>query len=153
MSKKSDSDPKVRQILFLLLGLERKSPSFPITKTTFASVQRVKTESLDKLDKARVCRRNILALASVVVVAKVAGADPQDLEIFGVQPSNEWGVRILGATVVLVHLYWYVLRYFHMQDQYKDTTLVISRADLLSNWAATLLTIVSWGVIGFWMFR
>ncbi len=158
---------KVRRILFLLLGLERVYP--PRDRKHARSIP----ERLIEPDGARACRRNILALASVVVVSEAAGANPQDLEIFGVQPSNEWGVRVLGATAVLAHVYWYVVRYFHLRDdgkveqnqaqfisgtkylkiEWSDAEPLVRRgADLLSNWAAVLLTVVSWGVIGFWMF-
>ena len=41
---------------------------------------------------SRAYRRNILALASVFVVAGLAGADPHDLSVFGVKPDEDWGV-------------------------------------------------------------
>ena len=51
-------------------------------------------EKLLEPDGARVCRRNILALAGVVVVAGFAGADPREISVFGVKPSGDWGYRV-----------------------------------------------------------
>ena len=155
----------VRRILFLSLGLERVYPP--------KDRERAKktTEKLLEPDGARVCRRNILALGGVVVVAGVAGADPRDLIVFGVKPSGDWGVLVLGSAVILVHLYWYVLRYYHLRDDGKieqnpaqsesrlvylkidwnDFRLVRRGGDLFSNWAAFVLTGLSWWFIGSWI--
>ena len=120
---------------------------------------------------ARVCRQNILALAAIVVVASVAGADPSDLDIFGVKPPDDWGVQVLGAVAILAHLYWYVLRYYHLRDDGKieqaldltgvkkedlkinwDNFILVRRgADLVSNWTAFVLTLLSWWCIGSWI--
>ena len=132
-------------------------------------------ETLEKLIEpkgARVCRRNILALAAIVVVASVAGADPSDLDIFGVRPPNDWGVLVLGAAVILAHLYWYVLRYYHLRDDGRieqvpefsgvkkenlkinsnnSFILVYRSADLVSNRIAFALTLLSWLCIGSWI--
>ena len=156
---------KVRRILFLSLGLERVYPP--------QDRKRVK-EATDKLlepNGARVCRRNILALAGVVVVAGSAGADPRDLNVFGVKPSDDWGVLVLGSAAILAHVYWYVLRYYHLRDDGKieqnpamsgtgaeylkidwnDFRLVRRGADLFSNWATFILTGLSWCFIGSWI--
>ena len=95
---------KIRRILFLLLGLERVCP--PRDRKHAKET----TEKLIEPEGARVCRRNILALAGVVVVAGAAGADPRDLDVFGVKPSDDWGVLVLGTAAILAHVYWYVLR-------------------------------------------
>ena len=76
----------VRRILFLSLGLTRVYPP---------EDQRHAKETTEKLlepDGSKACRRNILALAGVVVVAGFAGADPRDLIVFGVKPrgAGEW---------------------------------------------------------------
>ena len=156
---------KVRRFLFLLLGLERVYPP--------EDRKRAKddTEKLIEPDGARVCRRNILALAGVVVLTAAAGADPRDLDVFGVKPAADWGVLVLGAAAILAHAYWYVVRYFHLRDDgeierdskkshggipnlkvsWNDFRLVRRGADLVSNWAAFLLTSLSWWIIGWWM--
>ena len=157
---------KIRRILFLSLGLERVYPP--------QERERVKetTEKLIEPDGARVCRRNILALAAVVVVANAAGANPRDLDIFGVKPPDDWGVLVLGVASILAHLYWYVLRYYHLRDDgrieqdpvtsgtgteylkidWNDFILVRRGADLFSNWVAFALTCISWCLIGLWIF-
>ncbi len=157
---------KIRRILFLSLGLERVYPP--------QDRKRVKetTEKLIEPDGARVCRRNILALAAIVVLSRAVGANPRDLNIFGVKPTDDWGVLVLGVTVILAHLYWYVLRYFHLRDDgrieqcpaisgsgaeylkidWNDFELVRRGADLFSNWAAFVLTALSWSFIYFWFF-
>ena len=159
---------KVRRILFLSLGLERVYP--PEDRKDAKDT----TEKLIEPDGARVCRRNILALAGVVVLAGAAGADPRDLDVFGVKPADDWGVLVLGAAAILAHAYWYVLRYFHLRDDgeiereleasssWRSTE---SESQLerqgpsssgeapiyVSNWAAFLLTCLSWWTIGSWM--
>ena len=156
---------KVRRILFLSLGLERTYP--PEDRKN----ARDTTEKLSEPDGARICRRNILALAAAVVLAGAVDADPHDLDVFGVKPADDWGVLVLGSVTILAHLYWYVLRYYHLRDEGRierkqqpmvtmpdnssidraDTRLVRRGADLLSNRAAFLLTLLSWWFIASWM--
>ena len=143
-----------------MFTLQRKGKSAPIDK-------------LIEPNRARVCRRNILSLAAVVVIASTAGADPRNLDIFGVKPPDDWGVLVLGSAVILAHLYWYVLRYYHLRDDgmieqdppqggiqavklnisMDDFRMVRRGADLFSNWAAFLLTGLSWWFIGMWIVR
>ena len=156
---------KVRRILFLSLGLGRvySSQGRKHIKET--------TEKLLEPKGARVCRRNILALAGVVVLAGVVGADPRGLIVFGVKPSDDWGVLVLGLAAKLAHVYWYALRYHHLRDDGKieqdpsmsgtgaeylkisgnDFALVRRGADLFSNWAAFVLTCLSWYFICLWI--
>ena len=147
---------KIRRILFLLFGLTRVYP--PEDRKGAKET----TEKLLEPDGARVCRRNILALAGVVVVTGLAGADPRDLIVFGVKPADDWGVAVLGLAAILAHVYWYVLRYYHLRDDGKiepeclkidgnDFRLVRRGADLFSNWAAFVLTVLSWWFIGSWI--
>ena len=156
---------KIRRILFLSLGLERVYPAQERKRSKNS------TENLIEPDRARVCRRNIMALAAVVVVANAAGTNPRYLNIFGVEPSDDWGLLVLGAAVILVHLYWYVLRYYHLRDDGRveailfnkndrtenikikrnDLTLVRRGADLFSNWVAFVLTCLSWLSIFLWV--
>ena len=156
---------KVRRFLFLSLGLERVHP--PEDRKDAKD----DTEKLLEPNGARVCRRNILALAGVVVLAGAVGADPRDLDVFGVKPADDWGVLVLGAAAILAHAYWYVLRYFHLRDDgeierdahgartgpahlkinWNDFRLVRRDADLFSNRAAFTLTLLSWWFIASWM--
>ena len=156
---------KARRILFLSLGLERVYP--PQDRQHAKNV----TEKLLEPDGARVCRRNILALAGVVVLTGAVGADPRDLDVFGVKPADDWGVLVLGSAAILAHVYWYVLRYYHLRDDgrierrlqpmvntpeyskinQKDFRLVRRGADIFSNWAAFVLTSLSWWCVGAWM--
>ena len=57
-----------------------------------------------------------MALASVLVVAGLVGADPRDLNVLGVKPNGDWGVIVIGAAVILAQLYWYFLRHHHMKE-------------------------------------
>ena len=155
----------VRYFLFLSLGLERENKQGQQVK------KREVTEKLMEPDGARACRRNILALGGIVVLAGFAGVDPSDLSVFGVKPSGDRGVLVLGLAVILAHLYWYVLRYFHMKEDGVIETdpslsphglgnlrifqnsfhLVRKRADLFANYAAFIMTIFSWCVVASWM--
>lgn len=155
----------VRYFVFLSLGLEREHRQQDQVK------KRETTEKLMEPDGARTCRRNILALAGIVVLAGVAGADPNELSVFGVKPSGDRGALVLGGAVILAHLYWYALRYLHLKEDgvieqdpalsfhgagnlrifQNSFRLVRKRADLFANYAAFLMTISSWCVIAFWM--
>ena len=106
-----------------------------------------------------------------MVVAGFAGADPRDLIVFGVKPSGDWEVVVFGVAVILAHLYWYILRYDHLKEDGKieqdpssggalsgylkitwnDYCLVRKGADLFSNYAAALLTAVSWHFVASWI--
>ena len=159
----------VRRCLFLSLGLTRV---YPPQKRSYG---RNVTEKLLEPAGARACRRNILALAGVVVVAGLAGADPREISVFGVKPAGDRGVLVLGVTVILCHLYSYLLRYHHMKEdgvieqdpalrQYsghdaaylkiagnESFTLVRKGADLFSNYAAVVLTCLSWFFVASWI--
>ncbi|MCY4259983.1 MAG: hypothetical protein OXC91_06935 [Rhodobacteraceae bacterium] len=65
---------------------------------------------------ARAARRNNLALASIVVAAGLAGAGPQDLEVFGVRADGSRAVVIVSVMLVACHVYWYVMRWQHLCD-------------------------------------
>ena len=101
---------RVRRCLFLSPGLARvfRPPNY-----TQGDVNDMLTET----DGAKVYRRNTLALASVLVLARLAGADPGDLSVFGVKPDGDWGVIVISAAAIVTQLYWYILRYLHnMED-------------------------------------
>lgn len=65
---------------------------------------------------ARIARRNNLALAGIVVAAFMAGAGPQDLEVFGVTASGTMGVLTACVMVLACHAYWYFMRWHHLAD-------------------------------------
>ena len=112
---------------------------------------------------ARTCRRNILALASVVALAGFVGADPRDLRVFGIMPNDDVGVSVLSAAVFLVYVYWYVQLYLHLTtdgkvdkfagkhadfvvqspDALPNRVLRRRDADLVANWTAFFLVLVS----------
>lgn len=159
----------VRRFLFLSLGLTR---GYSPQRTGYP---RHTTEKLLEPDGARACRRNIIALAGVVVVAGLAGADPREISVFGVKPSGDRGVLVLGVAVVLSHLYWFVLRYHQMKEdgvieqdpalkhmsghdaEYlkiagnESFTLVRKGADLFANYATIVLTCLSWFFVASWI--
>ena len=120
---------------------------------------------LSETDGSKAYRRNTLALASVLVVAGFAGADPRDLSVFGVKPDGDWGVIVISAAAIVTQLYWYVSRCLHMEAdaviEQDDSTgvqtsqllkirfndsFVLERksGDLFSNWSCFLLTVISW---------
>ena len=119
---------------------------------------------------ARACRRNILALASVVSLAGLVGADPRDLRVLGVMPGDDAGIAVLAAAICLIYAYWYVQLYLHLtadgkvdgfaaehsayvvQDPDELANRVLRRrdADLVANWTALLLVLVSLYFAGSW---
>ena len=124
----------------------------------------------------RTSRRNIIALASFVVLAGLAGANPQQLDVFGVRPSDgPWGATVLAAAVVFAQLYWYCLKFFHsiqegaagddvLEYEGIDTVngktkrhrifrkaLTQKTANWSSNCVAFYLTLASWCVVGRWI--
>ncbi|MDE0243936.1 MAG: hypothetical protein OXM59_01105 [Gammaproteobacteria bacterium] len=130
------------------------------------------SEKLVEPQGSRVSRRNIIVLSGVLVLAGLAGADLHSLNLFGVKPTGNWGVTVLGVAAVLAQIYWYVLRYQHLSEDgtiERDPVrgvrgaklakislntalpLVRKEADLFSNWVAFLLTALSWYFIYSWI--
>ena len=156
---------QIQRIVYISIGLSRVFPNQDLTYIDFTR--------LAEPDEAKLSRRKILALAIVVCIASFAGADPRDLEIFGVKPSSDWGVLVLGIAVILGQLYWYMLRYYIIKDagEFELNPLFRGKlqhpvrtyprgylngrinADLISNWAAFVFTAISWIAIGVWIFR
>lgn len=87
----------VRRFLFLSLGLTR---GYSPQKWGYP---RHTNEKLLEPDGARACRRNIIALAGVVVVAGLAVADPREISVFGVRLPGNRGLLVLGVAVILSH--------------------------------------------------
>ena len=156
----------VRRFIFLSFGLTRAHPR--------KGRKRAK-ESLEKMIEpqgSKNCRRNIIVLSGVLVLAGLAGADLHSLNLFGIKPTSEWGVAVLGAAAVFAQIYWYVQRFQHLSEDgiiekdpvmgNKDAPpqkifwnpairLVRKGADLFSNWVAFLLTVLSWWFIASWI--
>ena len=154
-----------RYFLFLSIGL---------TRVYEREGRRRLSNVKDKLcepQASSACRRNILVLSGVFVVAGIAGVEPKDLRLFGMTPSSEGGVVVIGAAAVLALLYWYVLRYQHLKEdgeveqapashgestkrfKIADKRFPMERkgADLVANWAAFLLTVGAWGFVVSWI--
>ena len=153
------------RFLFLSLGLTRAHPS---------KARKRAKESLEKMIEpqgSKNCRRNIIVLSGVLVLAGLAGADLHSLNLFGIRPTSEWGIAVLGAAAVFAQIYWYVQRFQHLLEDgilEKDPVmgnpkappqkifwnpaigLVRKEADLFSNWVAFVLTVLSWWFIALW---
>ena len=118
------------------------------------------------------CRRNIIVLSGVLVLAGLAGGDLHSLNLFGIKPTSEWGVAVLGTAAIFAQVYWYVQRFQHLSEDgiiEKDPVmgnpdappqkifwnpairLVRKGADLFSNWVAFVLTVLSWWFIASWI--
>lgn len=155
----------VCKFLFLSLGLT----------SVYRPPDRADAKGADALletDGSKACRRNIMALISVVVVAGFAGADPGDLSVFGVKADGDWGVIVVGVAVILVQLYWYVLRGLNlwedavveleqrMEGEFRDLRIKLNdglvlkqkSANLISNWISFLLVVLSWYFVFSWVF-
>ena len=159
-----DWKEKIDYFQFLSLGLTRVFPA--------GSWSTGDPDRLSEPAGARACRRNILAVSGVVVVAELAGADPNALSVFGVEPTGDRGIAVVGVAVVASQLYWYAQRYLHLyedgeieheqvlSDDVKKSFkisgnrklgLVRKAADLFSNYVAFGLTLLSWYFIGSWI--
>ncbi len=46
----------------------------------------------------------------------MAGAGPQDLEVFGVKASGAMGVLTACVMVLACHAYWYFMRWHHLSE-------------------------------------
>ena len=68
---------------------------------------------------ARIVRRNNLALASVVVASRLAGAGPQDLEVLGMKTGEPQAAIAVCLMLVICHGYWYFMRFQHLLDDAK----------------------------------
>lgn len=148
---------KVRRVLYFSVGLRREyRPQDPHVRDERPAVM------LEPAN-ARACRRNILALASVVALAGFVGADPRDLRVLGIMPGDDVGVAVLAAAISLVYVYWYVQLYLHLTadgkvdgyaaeharfavqspDGLANRVLRRRDADLVANWTAFFLVLVS----------
>ena len=146
------STESIRRLLFLALGLTRvHGPKVPTP------------DPIIEPDGVRICRRNIIAVAGLLVLAGFTGADPSNLNVFGVEPGKgAWGVIVTGTAAILVQVYWYWQKYNHLKEDgeidnrgeqkvgrlmHIDTPtgrgIAQKRTNLLSNQVAFGLTVVS----------
>ena len=159
----------IRYFLFLSLGVCRTYSPSPAGSPENRKKRALETwPKLSETDGSRICRRNILALASILVIAGLAGADPTTLRVFDLQFSGKRGVWVLAAAAILAQLYWYAMRYHHLIEDGKtlDPPGVPGRrppqpfdeldsfarkaSDLWANRAALGLTFASWAVLACW---
>lgn len=140
---------------FQFLGLCKKyKPKSQFKQTTY---------TLEESVGARIARRNNLALAAIVIVGFMAGADPQELELFGLKVDETRGVYIICGTTILLHFYWYCMRYIHLYDDSEfreycesksndtqkilkiDDRMILNQetASLVKNWICFLLVSIS----------
>ena len=157
----------LRYFLFLSLGIKRTY--FPADWRQDTPPD--KKKKLSEPSGSRICRRNILALACILVLAGIAGIDPRNLSVFGVELSGPRADYVLGVAAILAQFYWYAMRYHHLIEDgtvpgtlydadHPPKTLKLSEdhgletkaADLLANRVAAILTFISWVFIAFWIF-
>ena len=81
---------RVGYFLFLSLGLTRSY------RWNGHHDAKKAIEKLVEPEGSKNCRRKTLVLSSMLVIAGIAGADPHDLSVFGIAPSEGWGVIVLG---------------------------------------------------------
>ena len=67
-------------------------------------------------------------MAGIVVVACMAGAGPQDLEVFGVKANGTMGVLTACMIVLACHAYWYLMRWHHLADDAEILVFAITRS-------------------------
>ncbi len=157
---------QIRRCLFLSLGLTR------VYEPSGRYRRGVCYETLLEPDRARICRRNLLALGGVLVVTGLSGANLSELNVFGITPHDDWGITVIGAAVIVVQFYWYILRYLHFKEDgileqepvsHGESRLLLKiklnnsfsfahkSANLVANWIAFILTIASWYFVGSWI--
>lgn len=85
-------------------------------------------DRIQECEGARIARRNNLALAGVVVAAFMAGAGPQDLEVFGVKASGTMGVLTACVMVLACHAYWYFMRWHHLSEDAEILVFAVTKS-------------------------
>ena len=160
----------IRRNLFLIFGLCR---GYPSDRRTSPGAWR---DKVVEPREAKACRRNTIVLAAGIVLAWASGAELTDLDLFGIKPAEEHGVVVLSLAAMLVHSYWYVARYWHLREnstrripasfteiqggdadidwevEWNEAAYVSLRVtDWLANWAAVLLTPLSWYILVVWI--
>lgn len=67
-------------------------------------------------ERAKRCRRDILATSAIVVVAAVNGTDPGSLEVAGVTANGVAGTTVISLTIILWQAYSWVIRYSEITE-------------------------------------
>ena len=88
------------RFIFLSLGLTRAHPR-KARKRAMQSLER-----MIEPQGSKNCRRNIIVLSGVLVLAGLAGADLHSLNLIGIRPTSEWGVAVLGTAAIFAQFYW-----------------------------------------------
>lgn len=121
-------------------------------------------------EESRKYRRNLLLLASIVILAGLMEGGPEDINFFGLQPSDKADVRWFCLFVFLAQVYWYLKRCLSIMDdgarhdyQYttgntqllnalrsRHLTSLPRRSDLVSNILVLILTVLSWYFLWSW---
>ena len=156
--------------------MDRSSPLLKVLFLTFGlwPVLRMAKKGARPLvepDGARTARRNIIGLSAILILAGLAGVNPEDLTLFGL--DLDAGGR--GAIVAVVgagaaQMYWYLMKYCHMRDDAKanahppdrpdhllrlaanpDVNLEQASANWISNTIAFGLTLGSWLFMYCWI--
>lgn len=158
-----------RRFLFLTFGLGRGYPGRRRSSPPGPH------DTMVEPPEARACRRNIMILAGGVVLAWAAGAELQNLDLLGITPAGERGVMVLCVAAMLVHVYWYWARYWHLREnstrtlqrsfqelkgvsaeidwdgeRHESARVYLRVADLSANWVAAGLTVLSWCILAGW---
>ena len=120
-------------------------------------------------DGVRLSRRNTIVLSALLVLAGIACANPGDLNVFGLElGTGPQGTIILSGTVVVVQVYWYVLKYLHITESgeivgrhvtqtkrllnsVSDVRVRQKSANWIANCVAAGFTVASWGVLVYWL--
>lgn len=93
------------RLLFLLFGLWKR---YDLGNNSGQLHTIIESEGV------RIARRNNFALAGIVVAAFLAGANPQDIEIFGASGNGTRGVITVCLMIIVCHVYWYFMRWHHL---------------------------------------
>ena len=147
----------LRKFLFLSVGLTRVYPPNEREKVSEFS------EKIRESAESKSYRRRILALSGIVVLTGLSGAEPNNLSVFGIEPI-EGRMPVILVALIAIQLYWYFLKFHHLiedgeiepnehlrlqghkYDKISITHIPLVRkdADLISNYVAFVLTILSW---------
>lgn len=144
----------------------------PSTPSAFRKIFRnsINENQIREPGVSKRCRRNILMLSSTIILAGLMEKSPEDINFFGLQPSDKKDVRWFCLSVALVHLYWYLKRFLSMLDDgemhdyryFSGETNVLNahrsrhlgclpkRSDFISNLIALILTSISWYFLWSW---
>lgn len=108
------------RLLFLLFGLWKRYDPVNNSGHPYNTI-------IIESEGVRIARRNNFALAGIVVAAFLAGAKPQDIEIFGASGNGTRGAITVCLMIIVCHAYWYFMRWHHL---FEDNRIQTSAAPL-----------------------